>query len=702
MKLAGIGFCALLLAALVLLPFAQADSLEFTNPNAKWARVCDPLVFKARLANDGSALKHYSVSVNSLEEPVFSSAWLSHVAVPAHSFVDFEIRTSVSCDAVEGDRAFVLAAEDVYGNSLEANGFVFVQARGLVDVEVSPLRASGVLCEGNYNAFRVTVRNSGTQNERVRLQATGSIEPVLSSKEVVLAPGETKEAVMRIAIPWNYSDSQVFYSINAVGASNEDFAEGVAEVARCGGLQISLPSRVEARVNELTRAQFTLLNAGDTTDAATLSLDCPYFVSLNGYALSLLPNEVTGEAALQIRPSDEHAGRSFECVVNLYSQRNRLYYTASTNIDVLFSGTPVPPAAPVLNATEEFEQPASIAEVIIGASRSMDGEVSGVRKIDIAKQFVGAFVDRVSSMKTGFRVYGSQYDETDVRACVDTRLILPIRAVDSAEVKEAISEIEPNGRTPLTYALSQAVYDFDSNDERKLLVVVSDGLESCGLDPCAVANELKAKKIRVFAVGFDIDERGRDELRCLAKETDGQYVDASNYRELIDVVDLLFVKKVVVDSVQPVLLGQTVLEDGNDFRRVRIDFKAENKLDSTQVRPSIEGLPANSTVYFEPLFFYLNAGTMRNFSAFVQVPKGSDYYDATLKLKTTRGEFTLPLSINAREPFDLVLTGFLVTAAPWALGLVALAVLAIIVAAAWVYFKRSGLRPKNAVLTPRT
>ncbi|MEW5955772.1 MAG: VWA domain-containing protein, partial [Candidatus Micrarchaeota archaeon] len=359
-----------------------------------------------------------------------------------------------------------------------------------------------------------------------------------------------------------------------------------------------------------------------------------------------------------------------------------LRYHAPTIINVLFSGTPRPPKPPELNESEDFEQPASVAEVIIDASGSMNGTVSGVRKIDTAKQFVAAFVERISSMKTGFRVYGSQHDETSPQACNDTILLYPINYVDGAAVKREINAIEPKGQTPMAYALSRAAADFQESNESKLVVLVSDGLESCGRDPCAVAAELNRKHARVFAIGFDIDPRGREQLQCLADATDGRYYDAKNYRDLINIVDLIFVKRKLIDLLEVAYVNQSIVEDKDGFRIARLEFTAFNRGDLTRAVPSITGLPNNTQASFDPAAFHIATSATQKFSAIVRVPQDRDYYEAMLNVESTRGKFSIPIAVRAREPLASSLTGLFVAAAP-ALGLLVLLVIIAAILNTW-------------------
>jgi len=686
--------------ALVLLPFTQADSIEIINQNPKWTCSCEPVAFQIRLQNDGHALKHYSISVNSLEEPLFSSATLGSVAVSARSSKTFELRASIDCGAAVGDHAFVLSTEDVYGNSVETNGFIFVKRCSYLDVQVIASRQSKVACIGDDNVYRIVMRNAGTEVERVHVSAYTLLNATLSEDEFVIAPGEYAEALLHFFVPDDYEAGEMPYRVIVESNSRSQEVQGVATIARCAGLQLLVPSLIEARAEQTTNASFIVANVGDSADVAVLSLDCPNFTELNIAAVALSPGDWTNETALMISPKEEHAGYSYNCSVIATSQRYGLRYEAPTVINVGFSGLPQPPKPPVLNESEEFEQPASVAEVIIDASGSMNATVSGVRKIDTAKQFIAAFVDRISSMKTGFRVYGSQYNENDSRACTDTKVLYPINYVDGRAVKQEINKVEPRGLTPLAYSISRAADDFEDSNESKLVVIVSDGLESCGGDPCAMAGKLNSKHARVFAIGFDIDARGREQLQCLARATDGRYYDAKNYRDLINIVDLIFVKKKLIDMLEVTYVNQSIVEEKDGFRVARLDFTVYNRGDLTRAYPYIEGLPNNTDASFDPVAFYVATSAMQNFSALVRVPQDRDYYEAMLHVQSTRGNFSLPIAVRAREPFASNLTGLFVAAAPIVGALVLLIILAAIVYV-WYTNQKKTVKPQQGTPAPK-
>ncbi|MEW5955988.1 MAG: hypothetical protein AB1626_05650, partial [Candidatus Micrarchaeota archaeon] len=291
--------------ALALLPLAHADSIEFVNQNPKWACSCEPFAFQIRLQNDAPALKHYTISVNALEQPLFSSATLATLAIPAHSSRTFELRASIACDAAAGDHAFVLSAEDVYDNAVETNGFVFVKRCSYVDVQVFSSRPSRVACIGDDNVYQIIMRNAGSEVERVHVSAYAFLNSTLSQDDFVIPPGEYAEALLHFFVPDDYEAGQMPYRVVVESNSRSQEVQGVATIARCAGLQLLVPGLIEARAETATNASFIVANAGDSADVALLSLDCPNFTALNAAAVALAPGEWTNETALLITPTED-------------------------------------------------------------------------------------------------------------------------------------------------------------------------------------------------------------------------------------------------------------------------------------------------------------------------------------------------------------------------------------------------------------
>src|SRR5215813_9223120 len=129
-----------------------------------------------------------------------------------------------------------------------------------------------------------------------------------------------------------------------------------------------------------------------------------------------------------------------------------------------------------------------VIELILDASGSMNAKLPGAgSKIDAAR---GAVEQVVTALAPGtqlaFRAYGHQ-SPREKHDCDDTQVLVPFGAV--GENRDAViaqaRRIRAQGYTPITHVLQLAAADFpaDTTGER-IIVLVSDGKETCEGDPC--------------------------------------------------------------------------------------------------------------------------------------------------------------------------------------------------------------------------
>src|SRR5690606_35372750 len=71
------------------------------------------------------------------------------------------------------------------------------------------------------------------------------------------------------------------------------------------------------------------------------------------------------------------------------------------------------------------------------------------------------------------------------------------------------------------------------------VVLISDGVETCNADPCALSAQLAKQGVKFtpHVVGFDLEDEAHASLSCIAENTGGVFVPASNADELHDALD---------------------------------------------------------------------------------------------------------------------------------------------------------------------
>lgn len=170
--------------------------------------------------------------------------------------------------------------------------------------------------------------------------------------------------------------------------------------------------------------------------------------------------------------------------------------------------------------------------LVLDASGSMWGQVDGRAKIDIAKEIVGKVVgtwrpeDELGLVAYGHRKKG---------ACDDIETLIEPGALDAGTFMKSVMALSPKGKTPMTQSVRQAAEALKFTEKQATVILVSDGIETCDPDPCAVAEELEKMGIglTVHTVGFGLDDQGAvAQLQCLAEKTGGIAVLASNADEL--------------------------------------------------------------------------------------------------------------------------------------------------------------------------
>jgi len=182
----------------------------------------------------------------------------------------------------------------------------------------------------------------------------------------------------------------------------------------------------------------------------------------------------------------------------------------------------------------------------------MYGRWQSDTKFDIAVKLFSNILDSLKSqanLELALRMYGHQ-KQFPPQDCNDTRLEVPFGKDNIARIKHTLKTTIPKGTTPIAYALSQAPKDFPPCDNcRNVVILITDGLEECGGDPCAVSLDLQKKGIvlKPFIVG--IGKNFRDQFECV-----GTYFDASKETEFRNALKVIISRTLNPTSVQVNLL----------------------------------------------------------------------------------------------------------------------------------------------------
>lgn len=138
------------------------------------------------------------------------------------------------------------------------------------------------------------------------------------------------------------------------------------------------------------------------------------------------------------------------------------------------------------------------------------------------------------------------YGPGAMASCDSVRLRFPPEADAADRMIREVDRLLPEGETPLTDAIAQAAAVLDYTTKPGVIVLVTDGRETCGGAPCALAADLaRGADMTVHVIGFRVrgahfvwpdqplDATIEPVARCLADQTGGLYVHAETLDDLV-------------------------------------------------------------------------------------------------------------------------------------------------------------------------
>jgi Ca-activated chloride channel family protein len=198
----------------------------------------------------------------------------------------------------------------------------------------------------------------------------------------------------------------------------------------------------------------------------------------------------------------------------------------------------------VLIATNSFSQIKQKTRIlfVLDASQSMLGQWSGEQKMKVASRLLSNLMDSLKSvedLEVGMRVYGHQFSvAAGDRSCEDTKLEVPFSGSSGYEnIKTTLGQLHPKGTTPIAYSLEQTKNDFPPcSNCRNIIILITDGIEECDGDPCAVALALQKNGVTLkpFVIGMGLDIDIIDAFRCIG--TFYETKDAESFNNILSVV----------------------------------------------------------------------------------------------------------------------------------------------------------------------
>jgi Ca-activated chloride channel family protein len=177
--------------------------------------------------------------------------------------------------------------------------------------------------------------------------------------------------------------------------------------------------------------------------------------------------------------------------------------------------------------------------VMIDGSGSMAGRMGGRSKLELAREAALGFVDGLpASVQTSLLVFGQQGNnrpDGKATSCSAIDVLAPMSA-DRGRLRTALGQVRAVGWTPLAAGLerAEALLAASATPGEQVIYVVSDGEETCGGDPVAVARRINGGRTRaiVNVIGFNLPSGEAAKLGAVAQAGGGGFVNLSSEAEL--------------------------------------------------------------------------------------------------------------------------------------------------------------------------
>ena len=193
----------------------------------------------------------------------------------------------------------------------------------------------------------------------------------------------------------------------------------------------------------------------------------------------------------------------------------------------------------------------SAVEIILDASGSMYKKIGDQTRIDVARTVLTDLLQTTIPAGTPFalRIYGHR----EARSC-RTDLELPLKPLVTADALKIIKSVDPQdrSRTPLADSLKMVTEDMKRAEGAKLVILLTDGEESCDGDPEEAVRDLKEQgmDVKLNIVGMAIDsDAAKQQFAEWAKIGGGLYFDADSPEALKSALEkALFPKYQLIDQ----------------------------------------------------------------------------------------------------------------------------------------------------------
>ena len=178
--------------------------------------------------------------------------------------------------------------------------------------------------------------------------------------------------------------------------------------------------------------------------------------------------------------------------------------------------------------------------LILSHANSMWSRMGGGQKIKVVRGAIAPLLRaQEGKLDLGVVTFGSHKP----KSCDALDTIKPIGPIQPAADIKAIEMANPKGSASVAASLNAAAKLFKAPSGAQSIILLSDSMDECKADPCAVAAELKEKSPRTIIHFIALGEKSEEklaELACVPEQTGGVFVSAQNEAELNDALRKTF------------------------------------------------------------------------------------------------------------------------------------------------------------------
>ena len=250
------------------------------------------------------------------------------------------------------------------------------------------------------------------------------------------------------------------------------------------------------------------------------------------------------------------------------------------------------------------EAPLTRILFIYDASNSMNARWQTGVKHRIAEKLLKQTLDSLRgapNLELALRVYGHQSYYKNGQDCEDTKLEVPFAPNNNDKISQTLHKIEPKGTTLIAYSLEQAGNDFPpyNGKVRNIIILITDGIEECDGDPCAVSMALQKQGVvlRPFVIGLGLSADFRTQFECV-----GRYFEAETESDFENVLNVVISQAINNTTAQVNLLDSYGRPTETDVDMTFTDSKTGRIIDDIYHTLNYRGLP--DTLFLDPSYAY--------------------------------------------------------------------------------------------------